>query len=280
MMIRVRDKLLNQFLREDAWDFVPRTFNRGPFETDIKKKHKISICTTCMNRTSDLKQTYEQNIKDNSDYPYVEFVLLNYNSYSDDMDKWVNNTLSKYIEKGVVNYYHTTEPEYYSMTHSRNIAFKVAQGDIVTNVDADHYTKKGFAEFLNLLANNQPRKAVFLKSKQKNRGRLGFYKKEFLWLGGYNEEIEGYGHDDVDLLNRALCSGFTALFFGGEYCAITKDHKRHPTNNYKNKDWRYTQRKNTLISLLNLKCKRFRANQDRHWGKAKLLKNFTEEIEI
>lgn len=289
------DKLLMEILREDATDFIPRTLNRGPYDKPIKKNYKVSICTTCMNRTEDLKQTYIQNIEDNLKYPKVDFVLLNYNSSRDDMDEWVKKNLKGYIEKGVLNYYHTTEPQYYSMTHSRNIAFKLGQGHIVNNVDADHFTSSvhghpvkyreyvpemSFAEYLNVLANHQPKRAVFMKSKQKNRGRLGFYKKEFMWLGGYDEQIKGYGHDDRDLLDRALCAGFTVLFFTGLYFSHTDDHRRHPTDNYENKDWRYTQRLNHLISLLNLKYGRFRANRGVEWGKAKLLKNWTERIRI
>jgi hypothetical protein len=166
------------------------------------------------------------------------------------------------------------------MTHSRNVAFKVATGDIVNSVDADHFVKPGFAAYINLLANQGVGKPVFLKSKQKNRGRLGFFKKHFMWLGGYDEEIEGYGFDDVDLLHRALLSGFTCLFFGGQFFSHTEDHRRHPTENYPHRDWKYQQRKNTLISLLNMKYGKLQANKDKHWGKASLIKNFKECIEI
>jgi hypothetical protein len=242
-------------------------------------QHKISICTTCMNRASDLKQTYEQNLQDNMEYTNVEFVLLNYGS-SDDLDVWAFKTLLPYIRAGKPNYYRTSEPEYYSMTHSRNIAFKVAAGAIVNNVDADHYTNPGFASYINALANFYPAKPVFVKSRQKNRGRLGMFKEDFLTLGGYDESIESYGFDDHDLLMRAFHTGSKVVRFGGEYMRITEDHRRHPTGNYKISDWRYTQRRNSLISLLNLHHKRYQANENHHWGKAHLIKNFSEELDI
>jgi hypothetical protein len=275
------DKLFQEILRDDVWDCVPRRFNRGPYEKPVKRNYKISICTTCMGRTADLKQTFFCNVDAALGYEKskVEFVLLNYNS-GDDMDDWARDRLPPLIRAGIVNYYHTTEPAHYSMTHSRNIAFKLATGDIVNSVDADHYTKQGFVQYINLLANQGIDKPIFLKSKQKNRGRLGFWKKHFMWLGGYDEGIEGYGFDDVDLLHRALCSGFTCLFFGGRFFAHTDDHCRHPTENYTHTDWKYQQRKNTLISLLNLKYKRYRANKGHRWGKATLMKNFTEKVKI
>jgi hypothetical protein len=275
------DGMFQEILKDGVWDFVPQRFYRGPYEKEIKKHYKISICTTCMGRVVDIERTFLQNIKSNLGYynDKMEFVLLNYNS-RDGLDDWAREMLPYFIDAGIVNYYHTFEPQFYSMTHSRNIAFKLAQGDIVNNVDADHFTNKGFVEYINLLANQGIRHPVFLKSKQKNRGRLGMFKKEFLWLRGYDEGIEGYGFDDVDLLYRALCAGFSAVFFGGKYFSHTEDHRRHPTENYSHKDWKYQQRKNTLISLLNLKYKKYRANKDVHWGKSKLVKNFTEEIEI
>lgn len=274
----MRDKVLLELINKEFLDKY-FTFQYVYSDKPVIKNYSISICTNCMNRVEDIKRTLEKNILDNIDYPKIEFVLLNYNS-QDNLDEWVKNNMMEYIDKGILNYYRTTEPKFYSMTHSRNITFKVAQGDIVNNVDGDHYINKGFANVVNILANQKHKRTVFVKSRQKNRGRLGFFKKEFLWLGGYNEEIEGYGFDDEDLLARAYHSGFNIMKFGGEYMKITDGHKRHVMDNYKNKDWKYTQRKNTLISLLNLVYKRFRANQGKKWGSAILVRNFKEEVRI
>jgi hypothetical protein len=275
------DDILYQIVKEECWKKLTHVdFQTGPFKAEVKRKHKVSICTTSMNRTGDLKQTYRQNIEDNLEYGNVEFVLLDYNS-KDGLGAWVRSELMEYIDAGILNYYRTSEPEYYSMTHSRNIAFRVATGDIVNNVDGDHWTNKGFAEYVNMLAANFPHKAVFVKSKQKNRGRLGLYKVEWeKLLGGYNEDIMGYGYDDADLLHRAVALGFTVIRYGGQFCTITPDHTRHPVANYEHKDWRWTQRRNTLISLLSMVAGYYKANKGRHWGKAKLVKNFSEELEI
>lgn len=244
----------------------------------IKKQYKISICTNVMNRVGDIRQTYIQNIEDNIKYPNVEFVLLNYGS-TDYIDEYVKQNLLKFIDSGVLNYYKTTEPKYYSMTHSRNITFKVAQGDIVLNCDGDHFIYK-FAEKINMLANVFPEKVCYCKSKHKNRGRLGFWKKEFIeLLGGYDEDIKNYGFDDQDLLCRAARLGFKAVKFGKDHCSIVDGHSRHPSENY-TENWRFSQRRNTLISLLNIKLGILKANENQHWGQAKLLKNFKTEINI
>jgi len=275
------DNILYQIVKEEAWEkFASVEYRAEADKNKVEKDYKISICTTCMGRKEDVQQTLEKNIVDNSDYNNVEFVLLDYNS-KDGLAAWVRTSMMDYIEKGILNYYRTSEPQFYSMTHSRNIAFRIAAGDIVNNVDGDHFTNKGFARYINILANNYPEKAVFVKSKQKNRGRLGLFKKEFIeLLGGYNEDIEDYGFDDADLLHRAAALGFVAVRYGGKFCTITPDHRRHPTDNYRNRDWRYTQRRNTLISLLTIAGGYYKANRHRQWGKARLVKNFTEEIEI
>lgn len=276
------DKILYQIVKDEAWDkFATPRFVKALPDVPIKHRYKVSICTNCMNRAGDLEQTLHQNILDNIGYlPNVEFIVLNYNS-QDHLDELIKDTLWMYIESGLLTYYKTVEPQYYSMTHSRNITFKLATGDIVTNVDADHFTNKGFAQYLNMLANQRTEKVVFVKSRQKNRGRLGFFKHEFVdLLGGYNEDIQGYGYDDADLLHRATALGFVAVRFGGQFCRITLNHRRHPSDNYEVTDWRYTQRRNTLISLLSMAAGYYKANNGRHWGKAKLTKNFKEEIEI
>jgi hypothetical protein len=267
----IKDKSMN-YVQENIWD--------GVFPEEVTKNYKISICTTCMGRTHDLKVTLPKNIEDNLDYPNLEFVVLNYNS-NDDLDEWIKRDMAKYIDSGILKYYKTTEPKYYSMSHSRNIAFKVASGEIVNNVDADAFTNKGFATYLNKLANQQKEKVIFAKGRRMMRGRLGFYKNEFIeLLGGYDENLNGYGHDDHDIKDRAWGLGFKMYWFGGAFHDGIKTEKVQKIKNMEVKDWKKTEDANKEISFNNLKNKIFKANQNKDWGKAILSKNFKEEIHI
>lgn len=282
-MSLLRDKILKALLHPDIEIFLePVYLETKPLPVSVPV-NKISVCTTCMNRASDIKKTFLKNITDNLDYPahLLEFLLLNYNS-DDDLEDWVHLNLERLISEGLVSYYKTTEPQFYSMTHSRNLAFKLARGDIVNNVDADHYTNPGFCTQINLMATQFPSKVVFVKSRQKNRGRLSFFRREFLKLGGYDESLEGYGFDDKDLLYRAVKSGFRVVRYGGKFFNHTADHIRHPVDNYKekDKDWKFSQRRNTILSILNILSGRVIANEGKEWGKAKLVKNFKEVIEL
>ena len=234
-----------------------------------------------MGRLFDLKKTLPQNIEDNIGYDNIEFVIVDYNC-PDNTGEWIKDNFYDMIKEGKMIYCRTEEPNKYSMSHSRNIGFKIATGDIINSVDADSYTKRGFANYVNRLANAQPEKAIFGKGKRMLRGRLGFYKNEFIKeLGGYDEILGdiGYGSEDHDILARAWGLGYKLMWYGGKFFCRTES-KKHQTDNYDNKDWKHTENINKLISFFNIYRGRYKANQKRHWGKAHLTVNFEKEIDI
>lgn len=242
------------------------------------RNYSISFCTTCMNRLHDLMQTLPKNISDNASYPHLEFVLLDYNS-RDGLENWVTANLMEHIESGRLVYARTTEPQFYQMAHSRNVAFKLATGEIVCNVDADNWTGPGFAEKLNRLANEQPTRAVFTKSRQLIRGRIAFYKHEWEHLlGGYDEDLRHYGFDDMDLMHRALLQGFTLMPFGGQYVSRISTPTEEKGANMEISEWRKTERLNRKISKAKIKNGDLKSNVGRPWGAAVLTKNFSERI--
>lgn len=256
----------------EVWD---RIFQKSD---SALKKHSISFCTTCMGRLDDLMRTLPQNLIDNADYLPLEFVLLDYNS-SDGLGEWVKVMMMPHIESGRLVYARTTEPQWYDMAHSRNVAFKLARGEIVCNVDADNWTSPGFAAQLNRVANERPERAVFTKSRQLIRGRIGFYKSE--WeelLGGYDEDFKGYGHDDLDLMHRALLQGFRLMTFGGEYVSRIKTDQKDKVTNMQIKQWRHSEALNKQRSADNIEGGRLKSNVGRGWGSATVIKNFSEEI--
>jgi glycosyltransferase involved in cell wall biosynthesis len=259
----------------------------GVFRGEISREYRISLCTTCMGRLYDLKKTLPANIKHNRAYPNVEFVVLDYNS-KDGLGEWMRENMMAHIESGRVAYYRTEEPTSFSMAHSRNIAFKVASGDIVNNVDADNYTmnkeagvpEECFAARLNRFANDCPEKVIFAKGRRSMHGRIGFYKKEFIeLLGGYNEDLEGYGHDDHDLVRRAWRLGFTMYWWGGQYCWRIKTSRKEKNANMK-RHWKATEIENKVKSAASLAAGRYKANEGKHWGKAILIKNFETVVEV
>ena len=261
------------------------------FTSEIKKEYRISFCTTCMDRLYNLRKTLPTNIKDNAAYKNLEFIVLDYNS-KDNLWKWMKKYMFSHIESGKVVYYKTEEPKYFSMAHSRNIAFKVATGDIVNNLDADNYTSWAYknqldkpadecwAAYLNRMANDSSEKVIFAKGKRSMHGRIGFYRREFIdLLGGYDEDLLGYGHDDHDLVKRAWALGFTMYWWGGTYFYRLRTSRKEKNQNME-RPWKVTEVENTSKSAKNISEGKFKANEGKHWGKAKLIKNFKEVIEV
>lgn len=90
---------------------------------------KISFCITCMNRLNHIQETLKQNIEDNLLENDVEFILLDYNS-TDNLEEWVHDELQIYLDSKILIYYKTFNPKYYKRSHSRNLAFRLAKGEI------------------------------------------------------------------------------------------------------------------------------------------------------
>ena len=272
---------------------VPSQYWDGQFSHEVTKNHKICICTNVKDRTRDISITLPKNIKALSKYPNVEFNLLNYDDNSG-LDDWIKKNMMEHIESGLLKYYKVLDKiPFYSMSHSRNVCIRLAGGldnashDVIINqVDADNDLTPpkpiddDFATYVNKLAHELPEKAIFGKGKRLMHGRIGFYKDEFLMLGGYDEGLSGYGHDDRDLYNRAMLLGYKLAWYGGTYSKRMNTPIKHKVENMEHKDYRYTEDMNKLISMDNLEDGKYITNIGRHWGKANILKNFTEEFSI
>ncbi|MDF2188290.1 glycosyltransferase [Paraflavitalea sp. CAU 1676] len=176
------------------------------------KYHKISFCTVCMNRTMHLKSTLLRNIEDNLHYPHLEYVLLNYGS-KDDMHDWVQTHFDAYLQSGLLKYYRTDFPDVFKMSHAKNMAFRLATGDILCSIDADNYTGDGFALYVNQLFRKDP--AIFLappwiapgKKWWDVQGRLCLWREDYYRFRGYDEGFIDYGYEDQDLKQRMMHAG-------------------------------------------------------------------------
>ncbi len=184
---------------------------------------KVSFCTTCMGRAHHLKETLPQNIRDNParDGVDVEFVVLNYNS-EDDLHEWMTTDpqMKAHIESGLVRYGRTTEPEFFHMSHAKNMAHRMATGDILCNLDADNFLgnrfvdllHQNFVENMDIVINPSVRVSrLFGKDDQGFFGRVVISKDNFMTLGGYDEKFSGWGGEDSDFLQRAKGLGLDHL---------------------------------------------------------------------
>lgn len=161
----------------------------------------LSFCTTCMDRLNHLQYSLPVNIATAQWlYPDVEFVILDYNS-QDGLEIWVKENLKEHLLSGLVKYYKSTEPQYFQMSHAKNVAHKLASGEIICNLDADNFLRPEFlTTVLKLFEKNGQ---IILHGTGGAYGKICLKKDYFLKLGGYNEDFEGWGIDDLDFIRRA-----------------------------------------------------------------------------
>jgi len=201
-----------------------------------KKYLKISFCVINMNRLYHLRETLLQNITDALEYPESEIILLDYNS-SDEMEQWSKEYLGEYIRNNRLIYYKTFEPQVYSHSHSKNLAFKLATGDIVCNINADNYIGEGFAAYLNQAFRERP--DAFLVGdnvliREQFRGTAGkvcLFRDDFLRVGGFDERMTVYGWEDTDFTNRLQYAGLQKREFSDIRYLVAIEHSNEERYN-------------------------------------------------
>lgn len=182
---------------------------------------RISFCVVCMNRLHQLKMTLPVNIDANVEYDNLEFIILDYNS-QDGLQEWIFENLADLIKKEKVVYYKTPDPLEFSHSHSKNMAFKLATGDILCNINADHYTGAGFATYVNELFHNNSRIVLtpidYFKVKKNYfppldvMGKVCVKKDDFFSVTGFDENMSNYGFEDCDFINRLELNGLRRHF--------------------------------------------------------------------
>lgn len=192
------------------------------------RPHKISYCTTCKGRLHHLKETLPANLAAEAGNPNVEFVVLDYGS-DDGLGDWIRQNFAHEIETGRLRYARS-EQEYFRMAHAKNMAHRLATGDILCNLDADNFVPQYFSKWLGEQFDREPHAIVTTQAighldliKERTGrvlrglpptmeiggigGRIAVRKEDFYRLGGYNEKIEGWGPDDLQFALRACDAG-------------------------------------------------------------------------
>ncbi len=178
----------------------------------------IAFCTVVKNRAHHLKDTLIKNIRDNLDYPLCSFIVLDYNS-EDDLEAWLRQHCQEFITSGRLIYYKTFRPKSFHRSHSRNVVFRLAQAEILCNVDADNFIGRGFANYINQSYQNNKNCFLVVDYTSKelhyfkgSMGRICVRKNDYLRIRGFDEFMEGYGFEDMDLIKRLEKAGVKKKF--------------------------------------------------------------------
>lgn len=242
---------------------------------------RISLCTTCMDRLFHLRQVFKKNLISASSFADVEFVLLNYGS-GDGLDEWVKENLSQEIENGRVSYYRTYEPEYWVAAHAKNVAHKLASGEILCNIDSDILIPEGFCEYLSSIFESKPDTIVAFDSDDiyGNHGCAGIVasmKGHFHSVNGYDESLsEGWCCDDTNFQFRCRMKNSLDLFVPPKLCLCIPHSNEVRTQKCRSKEIEETRKASVTACEKSALEKDYVANKSGAWGRAKVFKNFSD----
>lgn len=245
-----------------------------------KYRPKISFCTSVKNRFKYLEKTFIHNIENNISYPNCEFVLLNYNCPDPRTEEWVKTKLMPYIEQGKVNYYYYPDAELFDFAHSRNLSFRLAQGDILCNVDADNFLGRGFAKYVAMTFDFRGDLFLRCESYSGSSGRICVKRDQWMAVGGYDERFKSWGHEDIDLYNRLEMSGVTKRFvlFRDRFCRVIT-HSDEERSHHTIQDKSISSIEQRKILKQNIADRNICPNGS-NFGHGRVLKNFSEWIEV
>jgi glycosyltransferase involved in cell wall biosynthesis len=240
---------------------------------------KISFVTTCKGRRHHLEKTLPENILGNLGYPNVEFVVLDYNS-EDGVEDFIRSRLMEYVDKGILVYFRESTAKYFHYSHAKNVAHVASTGDILVNVDADNYIGDGYTWALEKEFREQ---GIFVTGQRAGSfwGRIALRREDFLALRGYDESLWGWGGEDEDLRRRAVQRrGLREkiLDFPSKGFIHHSDEERTKYQPPEFRDKLETQKKN--MSRIEDPAWDFHRVNPSGFGRASLLKNFSERVEV
>lgn len=226
-----------------------------------------------MGRLHHLSQTLPSNLDNTASYGNREFILLNYGS-KDGLHEWVRDNLRPWVDRGIVKYYRTKEPQFFIATRAKNIAHRQGTGDILCNLDADNFVLEGFAEWLaSTMADpkcivNAPSADIF--NVEGSCGKIAVHREHFYSVNGYNEDINmGWGWDDTDFQYRARKHNDLVLVESGKKWSRAIYHGNEDrVRNFRDKDIKRTQQFSIDLLKSTEDAKDYVANKGRNWGVA------------
>jgi len=235
----------------------------------LKKYMNIQYCVTCMGRLCHLIETLPANLELISRYPNQSLLLLNYNS-NDGLDEWIKENFMDEIQNGRLKYHYTKESKYFNASHAKNCIHRLADADILVNLDADNFLAKEFIDYIiGIFAENI--NSVFQGCERDTMGRIAMSRENFYKLGGYDESFCGYGEEDHDLVGRSKKIGCEIRMLGG-ICGFIEHSDDMRIKNHREKDKIAANEGNIKRKFYNLGHEIINPNERNgiEWGQCKL----------
>ena len=155
----------------------------------------VSFITTCKGRLEHLKQSLPQLVS----FPGCEVVVVDYDCPDGTRD-FVRETYP-----GVKLVEIDNEPKF-NACKARNAGARQASGSMLVFVDADIILSEGFLDLVAGIPSDQYGEFVFVNDV---RGTCAMSRTAFDEVGGYDEVMQGYCGEDIDMYHRLQLLGYS-----------------------------------------------------------------------
>jgi glycosyltransferase involved in cell wall biosynthesis len=215
-----------------------------------------------MDRLLHLKDTYGENIT-RAGSQDIEMVFVDYGS-SDGTEKWVRENFPQ------VKLIRTSKPKYWVASHAKNLAHKLATGDILCNLDCDILMPVGFSDYLrDTLSSGDCIVSAGERDDAGNYGCAGLVsvlRRHFYSVNGYDENINlGWGFESSNFVFRACAeNSLEKKEAPGVACLPHSDEIRTARCQLKNMD--FTSGVSIRISDEMAESRLYAANRFSEWG--------------
>lgn len=223
----------------------------------------VSFCTTYRDRFEQISQTLPVNLAHNRiDKENVEFVLIDFDPSDTRLKEFIFKNFSQDIQSGYLKYYQTYQMPLWDFSVAKNTAHYYASNEIVVNLDADNYTGYRGGQYVSKILDSSKNSFLWQMADLINGsyGRISMYKKDFDYLGGYDESLpEPAGYQDQDLIDRAL-SYLTKIHKNSHNNSIMNEVSDKIKYTRKGKSWQEMNEINREYSQENIKNGKFQVN--------------------
>ena len=151
---------------------------------------KVALCINCKNELYQLKQTLASNLKKLDDASYI--VLLDYQSNNNELADYILTNFQKEAISNKLKFYSlvTDQKLSYSSAYAKNVAHLLADdADVLFNLDPDNFITDDTLNDLRNLSENYLLVPRIGSDINNTFGRIGYGKKTFMALNGYDEDV-------------------------------------------------------------------------------------------
>ena len=162
---------------------------------------KVSYCSVCKGRLSQLKQTYLINLEVLRNIN-AEWIIVDYDCPDKTTEALLELPITKeFIANGKLKLYKFSKEIPFIMPLAKNLSHSVATGTFLFNLDIDNFIGSSFEQLTKLSRREFLYPGDELK-KNGTMGRIGLHREVFNEIGGYDLELDVSWYEDINLISR------------------------------------------------------------------------------